>query len=507
MNNQQSHSASLRGLSSTINDPQSRHVVIIGAGPAGLTAAWELVRRGIKVTVLEKYHLVGGIARTECYKDYYFDIGGHRFFTKVDQVNRLWQEWLGQDFLLRPRVSRIYYAGKFYDYPLKAFNALRNMGLWRSFLILLSYLQYKLFPYRVEETFEQWVTNRFGKRLFEIFFKTYTEKVWGIPTSEIRAEWAAQRIKGLSLFSAMRNAIFRPHNEQIKTLIEEFHYPKRGPGMMWERVVELVEARGGKVIKCADAVKVKREGARVMGVEAVVAGAPQFFPATEVINSAPLTELIAKIDPPPPLEIAAAVKHLSYRDFLSVVLIVDQPDLFPDNWIYIHSPEVKVGRIQNFANWSPFMVPDPATSSLGLEYFCTEGDALWNMSDADLLELGKREMAQIGLTRNAKVIDGTVVRQLKAYPVYDSVYVEHLEKLKRYLAGLSNLQTVGRNGLHKYNNQDHSMLTAIYAVENLLGLGQHDLWEVNTERSYHEEVRVSGGAKKAEDKPVDILEA
>jgi protoporphyrinogen oxidase len=277
--------------------------------------------------------------------------------------------------------------------------------------------------------------------------------------------------------------------------------------MMWERVVELVEERGGQVIMNADAVKILRDGDAVTGVEAVIDGLPRIIPATDVINSAPLTELIAKIDPPVPPEILAAVNHLYYRDFLSVVLIVDKPNLFPDNWIYVHSAEVKVGRIQNFGNWSPHMVPDPNTSSLGLEYFCTEGDGLWNMSDAELFELGKREMEQIGLTYGAKVIDGTVVRQLKAYPVYDSVYAEHLEKIKHYLSGFKNLQTVGRNGLHKYNNQDHSMLTAIYAVENMLGLGQHDLWEVNTERSYHEEVRVSKDKTKGEDKPVDILEA
>ncbi|MBI3240702.1 MAG: NAD(P)/FAD-dependent oxidoreductase [Chloroflexi bacterium] len=485
----------------------ARHVVIIGAGPAGLTAAWELIRRDVQVTVLEKYHLVGGIARTEQYKGYYFDIGGHRFFTKVDEVNKLWQEWMGDEFLLRPRTSRIYYDGKFFDYPLRAFNALFNMGLWRSALIMLSYIRFRLFPYKQEDTFEQWVTNRFGKRLFEIFFKTYTEKVWGISTSEIRADFAAQRIKGLSLFTAIRNAFFKPRGEQIKTLIEEFHYPRNGPGMMWERVAELVARRGGKVLMNADAVKIKRDGDNVIGVEAVVNGEACFFPATDVISSAPLTELIAKLDPPPPPEIRTSIKHLSYRDFLTVVLILDKPNLFPDNWIYIHSPEVQVGRIQNFGNWSPFMVPDPNTSSLGLEYFCAEGDALWQMADDELLKLGKRELERIGLTKGATVIDGTVVRQLKAYPVYDAVYAEHLEVIKNYLAGIPNLQTVGRNGLHKYNNQDHSMLTSIYAVENMLGLGRHDLWEVNTERSYHEEVRISKDQKKVEEKPVDILEA
>lgn len=492
-----------------MTDPKdkARHVVIIGAGPAGLTAAWELVRRGVTVTVLEKYHLVGGISRTEQYKGYAFDIGGHRFFTKVDAVNKLWHEWMGSEFLLRPRTSRIYYDGKFFDYPIRAFNALKNMGLWRSILVVLSYLQYKIFPYPKEETFEEWVTNRFGKRLFQMFFKTYTEKVWGIPTSEIRAEWAAQRIKGLSLFSTAWNAIFRPRNNEIKTLIEEFHYPQRGPGMMWERVAQLVQERGSRVIMNADVVGIRRDGQTVTGVDVVIDGVPQFMAATDVINTSPLTELIAKINPPVPPEILAAVNHLSYRDFISVVLILNKPNLFPDNWIYVHSPEVSVGRIQNFANWSPYMVPDPQTTSLGLEYFCNEGDAFWNKTDAELFELGKREMALIGLTQGATVTDGTVVRQLKAYPVYDSVYGPFLEQVKQYLQSFTNLQTVGRNGLHKYNNQDHSMLTAIYAVENMLGLGKHDLWEVNTDRSYHEEVRISKNGSKDDEKPVDILEA
>ncbi len=507
MNNEQNPKFQMSNELSAISHLPSanRHVVIVGAGPAGLTAAWELVTRGIKVTVLEKYHLVGGIARTERYKDYYYDIGGHRFFTKVDEVNELWRTWMGDEMLLRPRVSRIYYDGKFFDYPLRAFNALFNMGIGRSIVIMLSYLRYQLFPHKQEETFEQWVTNRFGKKLFEIFFKTYTEKVWGIPTSEIRAEWAAQRIKGLSLFQAIRNAIFKPRGEEIKTLIEEFHYPRRGPGMMWEKVVELIEARGSKVIVNADVVAIKRNGMRTTGVEAIINGQRQFIAATDVISSAPLTELVAMVDPAPPESVCASIKHLSYRDFFTVVLILDKPDLFPDNWIYVHSPDVQVGRIQNFGNWSPYMIPDPKTSCLGLEYFCTEGDDLWNMSDDDLLALGIREIKSIGLHKGAQILDGTVMRQPKAYPVYDSVYAPHLENVKKFLLSFENFQTIGRNGLHKYNNQDHSMLTAILAVKNLVGDGVHDVWEVNTDRSYHEEVKVKG--KKIEEKPVDVLDA
>jgi protoporphyrinogen oxidase len=479
-------------------------VIVVGAGPAGLTAAWELVKRGRHPVVLEKYHMVGGISRTEAYKGYRFDIGGHRFFTKVPEVNELWHTWMGEEFLRRPRLSRIFYGGKFFHYPLRAFNALANIGILGSLAIVASYIRAKLFPYPREDTFEEWVTNRFGRRLYEIFFKTYTEKVWGIPCTEIRAEFAAQRIKGLSLPAAVRNALFKPKGEVIKTLIEEFEYPMHGPGMMWEYAARAVQERGGEVRLGMDVLRVTHEGCRVTGVAVANAGEEKWLPAAQVISSMPLSELIDKLDPPAPREVRESATHLGYRDFLSVVLLIRQPHLFDDNWIYIHSPDVRVGRIQNFKNWSPHMVPDPGTTSLGLEYFCTEGDDLWRMSDADLIALGTREIDQIGLARAADMTDGAVVRQLKAYPVYDSVYAPHLERIKAYLAGFENLQTIGRNGLHKYNNQDHSMLTAILAVRNLEG-EKHDLWEVNTERSYHEEVRLPH--KHVEDKPVDILEA
>lgn len=455
------------------------------------------------MTVLEKGGRPGGIARTEEYKGYLFDIGGHRFFTKVDRVRQLWHHWLGSDFMTRPRRSRIYYAGRFFHYPLRAFNALFGLGIWRSVLVLASYVRARIFPAPREENFEQWVSNRFGRRLYEIFFKTYTEKVWGIPCTEIRAEWAAQRIKGLSLPSAIRNALFPPKGEIIKTLIEEFEYPKRGPGHMWQRVTDLLRERGQRVVMHCDVLSVEHDGSRATCVVARLPEGERRFEGTDVISSMPLSELIMKLDPLPPPDVQTAARHLSYRDFLTVVLIIDRPSLFPDNWIYIHSPEVRMGRVQNFKNWSPYMVPDASKTSLGLEYFCTEGDDLWTMRDADLIALGTREIGKIGLARAGDVIDGTVVRQQKAYPVYDADYAGLLETIKTYLGGFSNLQTVGRNGLHKYNNQDHSMLTAILAVENLLG-ARHDLWAVNTERSYHEEVRVP--QPPDEEPPVDILE-
>ena len=477
------------------------HAVVIGGGPAGLTAAVELCRRSVPVTVLEKDKLVGGIARTEAYKGYRFDIGGHRFFTKIGEVEQFWHDILGAEFITRPRISRIFYQGKFFDYPLKAFNALSNLGLLTSLEVVLSYGYSQLFPYKQEDTFEEWVSNRFGKKLYRIFFKTYTEKVWGIPCSEIRAEFAAQRIKGLSLPVAVWNALFGPRQgkEVIKTLIEQFQYPRLGPGQMWEMAMEFVRQHGGQVCLERDVVQVRHANGRVTGV--VVRGpdgAEETLAGEAFVNSMPISELIQKLDPPAPEAVRQAAAGLTYRDFLSVVLIIQQPDLFPDNWIYVHEPGVRVGRIQNFKNWSPDMVPDQRMTALGLEYFCNEGDDLWQMDDAALVALGRQEIDQIGLARAADVVDGTVVRQRKAYPVYNGTYAGYLATLKDYLAGFRNLQTVGRNGLHKYNNQDHSMLTAMLAVRNLLG-EQHDVWNVNTERSYHEEVRIPHDALSSDE--------
>jgi protoporphyrinogen oxidase len=481
----------------------AKRVVIIGAGPAGLTAAYELSKLEIPSIVLEKGSIPGGIARTENYKGYRIDIGGHRFFTKVDEVRALWHEVLGPAFVKRSRLSRIYYDGKFFFYPLRPFNAVLGLGLLNSTLIVLSYLYSQLFPYPGEDTFEEWVSNRFGRRLYRIFFKTYTEKVWGIPCSELKAEWAVQRIRGLSLPSAVRNAILRPKGQAIKTLIEEFEYPFYGPGMLWTRVKEIIESRGSQVRLNTSVIRVRRDGQHVVSVAAAACtpctrstaeggsateGGSQEEEISEdqYISTMPLGELIASFDPPAPDDVRAAAECLAYRDFLTVALIINRAHTFPDNWIYIHSPGVKVGRIQNFKNWSPGMVPDPGKTCLGLEYFCAEGDELWRMSDEELIELGRREMEQIGLIRAAEVEDGVVFRQPRAYPVYTGDYKAHVGRIKAYITSFDNLQTIGRNGLHMYNNQDHSMLTAILAVKNILG-ENHDVWKVNIEKSYHEE--------------------
>ncbi|MGH8068032.1 MAG: NAD(P)/FAD-dependent oxidoreductase, partial [Candidatus Entotheonellia bacterium] len=465
-----------------------KQVVVIGGGPAGLTAAYALSQFHLQPIVLEKADKVGGLARTENYKGFYFDMGGHRFFTKSEEVKKMWREVLGDNFLRRPRLSRIYYKSKFFYYPLKPLNALRGLGLVESTLIILSYLRWQLWPYKHENTFEQWVTNRFGSRLFHTFFKTYTEKVWGIPCSELKAEWAAQRIKDLSLRTALLSMFLMP-KETIKTLINEFDYPRLGPGMLWNAVKELVENQGGVVRLNAEVVGIRRSENRLESVVVSCHGRDEIIEGTDFISSMPITEFINKLDPPPPPAILNAAANLHYRDFLTVCLIINNPNLFPDNWIYIHDPEVKVGRIQNFKNWSPEMLPDPQKTSLGLEYFCTEGDELWNMPDAELIELGKRELHHIGLARAADVEDGCVFRVEKSYPVYDSDYRDYLALIREFVDSLENFQTIGRNGLHRYNNQDHAMLTGMLAVDNLVVGEQNDLWSVNTDQEYLEEMR------------------
>ena len=464
-------------------------VIIIGAGPSGLAAGYQLTDSDIPVTVLEKYSIVGGISRTECYKGFSFDMGGHRFFSKSEAVNAFWDKLLSERFLTRPRQSRIYYRQRFFDYPLRAMNAFRNLGIIDSFLIAISCLRWKAFPYKEENTFEQWVTNRFGKHLFKIFFKSYTEKVWGISCSELSADWAAQRIKGLSLKTAILTAL-GIKDKGIKTLIESFKYPEKGPGMMWEEVANQLVAKGSIVKLEANVTRIHRDGSRITNVEILDQSTQvtTLLSATDFISSMPLSELVLKMDPSPPEQIRRAAKKLCYRDFLTVCLIVDVENLFTDNWIYIHDEKVKVGRIQNYKNWSPKMVPDQTQSSLGLEYFCNEGDSLWNMSDDDLIELAKQELQQLGLLDSENVVDGCVFRVEKSYPVYDSSYRDHLTTLREFVAEFDNLQTIGRNGLHRYNNQDHAMITGFIAAGNIIKGSNNDVWAVNEDRQYQEEL-------------------
>lgn len=477
-----------------------KKIAIIGAGPAGLTAAYLLAKDGQDVTVFEKDpQYVGGISRTESYKGYHFDIGGHRFFSKSKEVEDFWTEILGDEMLERPRSSRIYYNHKFFSYPLVAFEALNKLGIIESGLCVLSYLKAKAFPIKDPANFEDWVTNQFGKRLFNIFFKTYTEKVWGIPCKEISADWAAQRIKGLSLSSAIWNALFKPSKKAgdkdkvIKTLIDSFRYPKQGPGMMWEVCAEKAKANGMKLeMNCG--VQEIAFADQQWTVHTTTKGSMSGF--DYVLSSAPMRELVASVSPAFPEPVLKSAAALGYRDFLTVVLICRDEDAFSDNWIYIHDPSVKVGRVQNFKSWSPYMVPDPAMACYGLEYFCFEGDGLWTSSNETLIELGKKEIEQIGLTKGSAVVDGYVVRQPKAYPVYDQEYKERVEAVRQGIKAYPGLYLVGRNGMHKYNNQDHSMMTAMLAAKNIIaGKELFDLWDVNEDAEYHE-----GGNRGAEEK-------
>ena len=471
-------------------------VVIIGAGPAGLTAGYLLSKNDVDVLVLEADPVyVGGISRTATYKGFHFDIGGHRFFSKSKAVEDLWTEILPNDMLTRPRSSRIFYGGKFFSYPLKPIEALLKLGVFKSILCVLSWLKARLFPVRNPRNFEEWVSNQFGKRLFNTFFKSYTEKVWGMSCKEISADWAAQRIKGLSLGSAIKNALVPQRyngdrSKVIKTLINSFRYPRRGPGMMWEACAEKMTALGGKLEMGCRVTRCSYDDlSGQWNVEYKSGnGDRQIIETEHVISSAPMRELVCGLSPAVSERTKRAAESLKYRDFLTVMLILKDCERFDDNWIYIHDPSVKVGRVQNFRSWSPEMVPEADKVCYGLEYFCFEHDGLWDSGDKDLIELARRELIQIGLAKEGDFVDGCVVRQKKAYPVYDDDYARHVATIRQELdTRYPNLHLVGRNGMHKYNNQDHAMMTAMLCAENILADAKlYDLWQVNSDAEYHE---------------------
>jgi len=517
-----------------------KRAVIIGGGPAGLTAAYEfLARSSIRPIVLEASGYMGGISRTVNYKGNRIDLGGHRFFSKSDRVMRWWLDVLpleasngntqsimyqrqtrdiqtspnGPDpnqsdrvMLLRKRKSRIYFLRQFFDYPISLSpDTLRKLGLLRTVRIGMSYVKSVLFPIKDESNLEQFFINRFGHALYRLFFKSYTEKVWGVPCNKISAEWGAQRVKGLSIWKTvthfLRKALDRGNSDfsqkQTETsLIEQFLYPKYGPGQMWEEVANQIRGRGGQIRTDMQVCRILMDGSRVRGVEAVDTrtGETSMFEGDYVFSTMPIKELVRAMDVPAPPEIRRISDGLIYRDFITVGLLLKKLKIsekaqkpIEDNWIYIQEPDVLVGRMQIFNNWSPYLVADPSTTWIGLEYFCYETDEIWSKSNKEMIELAKDEIARIGIIEPSDVLDGHVLRMPKTYPAYFGTYAQ-FEQLRAWLDGFENLFLVGRNGMHKYNNQDHSMLTAMVAVENILA-GRKDkdnIWAVNTEQDYHE---------------------
>jgi len=475
-------------------------VLIVGAGPAGLTAGYMLSQqKKLSFCILEANPThVGGISRTEEYKGYLFDIGGHRFFSKSEEVEALWRDILPSDIMERPRQSCIYYKGKFYPYPLRAFQTLRNLGIWESFLCVLSYIKARLHPITPAQSFRDWVTNKFGARLFSIFFKSYTEKVWGISCDTLSADWAAQRIRGLNLSQAILSSfgkgfafLRRPDKVRakiIKTLIENFRYPKRGPGMLWSAARDKILAAHYDIEMNMRVESFAWDDKTALWtVSAMQDGVKKTYHTRHIISSAPLRETIPAITPLPAC--VNRVQQLRYRDFVLVALILDTPSVFQDNWIYIHDPELKAGRIQNFASWSPYMLPEGGKGCLGLEYFCQDGDAFWQRPDDELIAFAKDELVKLKLATADQVKDGCVVRQKKAYPVYEGDYRDILLDLKHELdASYPTFHVVGRNGMHRYNNQDHAMMTAMLTVKNIVaGQRLYDVWAVNEDAEYHEE--------------------
>ena len=451
----------------------SAPVAVIGAGPAGLTAALALARAGRAVVLVEREDGVGGLARTVERDGYRFDIGGHRFVTRVPEVLALWKELIGDELLLRPRRSRILFGGHFYDYPLTAASALSGLGPLEGARIASSYLRSRLSPVRPEKNLADWVTNRFGRRLFETFFRSYTEKLWGVPCEEIGAQWAAQRIRSLSLSGAVADMVRRGAGHH-RTLATDFLYPRLGPGMLWSRMRQQFEALGQSMLLGHRLVAVRHEEGQVREIELQGPGNRCVLPVSHLVSTIPLRDLAAALTPAPSFQAAAAA--LRHRDFIEVALVLDGPDPFPDTWLYLHDRGIRAGRVQNFRAWSPALLPSADKSCLGLEYFCSVGDGLWKHSDAELAAIAEEDLASLGFGRR-RALAHHVVRVKDAYPIYDRDFAANVAAVARGLSPLKNLQTLGRNGAHRYNNMDHSMLSGLLAAQNVQG-AHHDLWTV-----------------------------
>jgi protoporphyrinogen oxidase len=460
--------------------------VIIGGGPAGISAATTLVEQKIPCLLIEKDKQVGGLCKTVEYKGFRCDIGGHRFFTKNREIQTIWERTLGDEFLVRPRLSRIYFRKKFFYYPLKVGNALAGLGMADSLKIVSSYLKSQFFPIKPEISFDDWVSNRFGRVLFNIFFKTYTEKVWGIPCTVLSADWAAQRIRNLSLARTLINALGLKNNAQVASLIDNFHYPRLGPGQMYEAMAARVHANGGEVRKGLQVAEVYHDDRQVTALLTRNGAGGQVLDCSHCFSSMPITDLVQRMSPRPPDEVMNASRALRYRSIITVNLLFKRGAALPDNWVYLHSPEVKAGRLQLYRNWSPAMVPDGDHSSVGFEYFCFEGDELWNLPDAELIEKARQDLSHLRFYNPADLLDSFVVRYAKAYPMYEDGYEKHLSVIKGWLSQFHNLYCICRYGQFRYNNMDHSMMTGILAARRMLG-EDADPWSVNCEGEYLEE--------------------
>jgi protoporphyrinogen oxidase len=469
-------------------------IVILGAGPAGMSCAYTLAKANHHPLILEKEKEPGGLCRTIDFNGYLFDIGGHRFLSDSEEINRLWAEIMGHDMLRVKRLSRIYYDGKYFNYPLSFLNTFWNIGITKSFICISSYLRCKIFQPGDNNTFEGWITNNFGRKLYDLFFKTYTEKIWAMACRDISADWAIQRIKGLSLGVAIRKTLFGIKGTSgPKTLKDEFFYPKRGPGEFYKRLERLISAQSGNFLYDTTITNIKHNRQKISSIEIknCRGGETENIPVDYLFSSIPLPIFIRLLNPPPPQDIMAAADKLRFRSFLVVNIILNKELVFPDQWIYVHSPEVRLGRIQNYKNWNPAMVADPNKTSLGLEYFCTEEDSLWNMKDMDLIHFAVNELEKIHITSRRHLISGFVVRYPNAYPSYCFDYKKNVAAIRAYLEGFSNFQAIGRAGLFRYDNSDRALLTGIYASRNFLGDGPYDIWSDN-----FDDMRKSGGFKR-----------
>lgn len=461
-----------------------------------MAAALETVRHGARPIVLERLDRVGGLARTLDLGGSRYDIGPHRFFTLNEEIRQLFADIGGQDIVRVPRLTRIYYRNKYFYYPLTPLNALFGMGLVDSLSIMSSYLGARIrrmSGHTKVESFEDWITDRFGRRLYQTFFKTYTEKVWGIACDQIGADWAAQRIKGLSLTTAIWNALFKSKSRTIKTLVDEFMYPRLGAGMLYEKMSEQVKRGGGEIRLHAQVARYRRDGALITGAQYVSLDTGESSTATGdfYLSSAPLTEVLAMMDPPPPEHVMAAGRDLRYRYHIGVKLEVEGQAPFPDNWIYVHSPDVRMARITNYANFSKEMGRAPNIHPLNVEYFCFPGDDLWSSSDEELVDLAKQELVDMNLLDPVAVRQSFVVRSEKAYPLIERGFQKKIDIIKEWLDSLENFLPIGRSGMFQYNNQDHAMATGLLAARTALGLGRYDPWLVNIDGEYHE-----GGAAR-----------